>query len=50
MRTDSRDRFGTPIEKRFSKKQIKNLMKKCGLEKIKFKNEDPYWLSIGYRE
>ena len=50
MRTDSRDRFGTPIAKRFSKKQIYNLMKKSGLEKIKFKNGNPYWLSIGYKK
>ena len=50
MRTDSRDRFGTPIEKRFSKKQIYNLMKKSGLEKIKFKNGNPFWLSIGYKK
>ena len=50
MRTDARDRFGTPIEKRFSKKQVKDLMKKCGLEKIRFKSGNPYWLSIGYKK
>ena len=42
--------FHAPIEKRFSKKQIYNLMKKSGLEKIKFKNGNPFWLSIGYKK
>ena len=38
MRTDSRDRFGTPLEKRFTKKEIYKMMKQSGLERIKFKN------------
>ena len=50
MRTDSRDRFGTPVEKRYSKKQIFEMMKKANLEKIKFKNSTPYWTVIGFKK
>ena len=50
MRTDSLDRFGTKVEKRFSKKQIENLMKNSGLIKIKFSNEAPFWCAIGYKK
>lgn len=50
MRTDARDRFGTPLEKRFSKKEIYKMMKDSGLEKIKFRNGPPFWTAIGYKK
>ena len=50
MRTDSRDRFGTPLEKRYSKKEIYEMMKKAGLKKIKFKNSVPFWTVIGHKK
>lgn len=50
MRTDSRDRFGTPLEKRYSKKEIYHMMKKAGLEKIKFKNTVPFWTVVGHKK
>ena len=50
MRTDSRDRFGTPFEKRYSKNDIYQMMKTSGLEKIKFKNSVPFWTVIGYKK
>lgn len=49
MRTDALDRFGTRLEQRFSRKQIKNMMEQAGLEKIKFSDAEPYWCAIGYR-
>ena len=49
MRTDSRDRFGTPFEKRYSKNDINKMMKESGLEKIQFKNSVPFWTVIGYK-
>ena len=49
MRTDSLDRFGTKLEKRFSKKDIENLMKKSNLENITFLNSEPYWVALGYK-
>lgn len=36
MRTDSLDRFGTRLEKRFTKNQIESMMLNAGLGKIKF--------------
>ena len=50
MRTDSRDRFGTPLEKRFTKKEIFKMMEMSGLEKIKFKNSIPFWTAIGFKK
>lgn len=50
MRTDSRDRFGTPLEKRFTKKEIYKMMQDTGLEKIEFKNSVPFWTAIGYKK
>lgn len=50
MRTDSRDRFGTPIESRFSKSQIKRMMYDAGLEKISFSNNTPFWCVVGYKK
>ena len=50
MRTDSRDRFGTPLEKRFTKKEIFKMMKQSGLEKISFKNSVPYWTAVGFKK
>jgi ubiquinone/menaquinone biosynthesis C-methylase UbiE len=50
MRTDALDRFGTPLEKRFTKKQIYLMMKSSKLEKIKFKNTIPFWTVIGFKK
>lgn len=50
MRTDSRDRFGTKIEYRFSKNQINQLLKKNGLCRIRFSDDEPYWCAVGYKK
>ena len=50
MRTDSRDRFGTNLEKRYTKKQIIDMLKKAGLHRIKFSNNAPYWCAIGFKK
>ena len=50
MRTDSRDRFGTPLEKRFTKKEIYKMMKESGLMNIKFKDGEPFWTAIGFKK
>jgi len=47
MRTDARDRFGTPLEKRFSKCQIKKMMENAGLNNIRFSDAAPYWCAVG---
>jgi len=48
MRTDALDRFGTRLEKRFTRKQIRCMMEAAGFERIAF-SESPCWCAIGYR-
>lgn len=50
MRTDALDRFGTKIEKRFSKKEIKTLMNDAGLDFIEFRDGEPFWCAVGIRK
>jgi len=40
MRTDARDRFGTPLERRFSRKQITEMMEGAGLVDVHFSDAD----------
>jgi len=49
MRTDSRDRFGTPLEQRFSQVQIKGMMEEAGLENISFSDHAPFWCAVGFK-
>jgi ubiquinone/menaquinone biosynthesis C-methylase UbiE len=48
MRTDALDRFGTRIEKRFTREQIKRMMEAAGLQRIEF-SESVCWCAVGYR-
>lgn len=47
MRTDARDRFGTPLERRFSKTEISDMMKEAGLENVRFSDSAPFWCVVG---
>ncbi|MBX2958858.1 MAG: class I SAM-dependent methyltransferase [Flavobacteriales bacterium] len=47
IRNDALDRFGTPLEQRFSKIQIEQMMLKSGLTKIVFSDNEPYWHVLG---
>lgn len=49
MRTDALDRFGTSLEKRFTKKEIQGMMENCGLENIIF-SETSFWTAVGYKK
>ena len=50
IRNDSLDRFGTPLEKRFSRDQIRQMMTACGLHNIVFSEKEPYWHAIGQKK
>ena len=50
MITDSLDRFGTKLEKRFTKNEIKKMMIESGLYNIKFRDNSPFWIGIGYKK
>lgn len=47
VRNDALDRFGTTLEQRFSREQIKQMMEQCGLSQIRFSDRSPYWHVIG---
>jgi len=49
LRTDALDRFGTSLEKRFTKNQIKEMMIQSGLERIAFRDKEPFWCAVGYK-
>jgi ubiquinone/menaquinone biosynthesis C-methylase UbiE len=49
MRTDSLDRFGTKLEKRFSRGEITKMLLDANLEDIVFSDSHPYWCAVGYK-
>ena len=50
MRTDALDRFGTQLEKRYSKAEIYKLLSNSGFTNIKFSNNTPYWTCVGIKK
>jgi SAM-dependent methyltransferase len=46
MRNDALDRFGTRLEKRFTKSEIREMMELAGLENIRF-SETSFWTAVG---
>lgn len=49
MRTDSLDRFGTALEKRYSKSEIVALLESAGFHRIRFSPVQPYWTVVAER-
>ncbi len=49
MRTDARDRFGTPLEQRFNRRQISDMMERSGLKDICFSSGEPFWCVVGVK-
>ncbi len=49
MRTDALDRFGTRLEQRFTKKEIKMMMLEAGCCDIRFSDSPPYWCVCAVR-
>jgi ubiquinone/menaquinone biosynthesis C-methylase UbiE len=47
MRTDALDRFGTRLEHRFSRDEIRSMMLACDLVDIRFSDETPFWVACG---
>ena len=50
LRNDALDRFGTKLEQRLSKNQIRNLLINNGFSDINFSNSEPYWCAISYKK
>jgi len=49
MRTDARDRFGTPLEQRFSRAQIHQMCTAAGLADLRFSPRAPFWCVVGFK-
>jgi 2-polyprenyl-3-methyl-5-hydroxy-6-metoxy-1,4-benzoquinol methylase len=49
MRTDARDRFGTPLEQRFTRKEISAMLDAAGLGDVRFSEHAPYWCAAGIK-
>jgi ubiquinone/menaquinone biosynthesis C-methylase UbiE len=49
MRTDALDRFGTALEQRFTRAQIRQMMEAAGLQDVAFSDELPYWCAVGWK-
>lgn len=47
IRNDALDRFGTPLEQRFSREEIKLMMERSGLTDIRFSENPGYWHAVG---
>jgi len=43
IRNDALDRFGTPLEKRFSRTEIEKMLKEAGFTDVIFSESTPYW-------
>lgn len=49
MRTDTRDRFGTRLVKRFRRNEIETMLKLAGFTDIRFSETQPYWCAVGVK-
>jgi len=49
MRTDTLDRFGTRLERRFTRAEIEQMMRAAGLREIQFSEQAPFWCAMGCR-
>jgi ubiquinone/menaquinone biosynthesis C-methylase UbiE len=50
MSTDALDRFGTRLEKRFTRPEMKQMMEAASLENIRFSEEFPFWCAVGFKK
>lgn len=49
MRTDALDRFGTRLERRFTRREIENMLRQAGFGDIRFSENPPYWCAVGVK-
>jgi ubiquinone/menaquinone biosynthesis C-methylase UbiE len=49
MRTDALDRFGTTLEQRFTREQIKTMLEQAGCGDVVFRDGEPYWCAVGIK-
>ena len=49
MRNNCFDRFATPIEKRFTRDEIMDMLTSAGFERIGFSDDAPYWVALAFK-
>jgi ubiquinone/menaquinone biosynthesis C-methylase UbiE len=49
LRTDALDRFGTRLEQRFSRVEIRSMLEDAGFTDIRFSDKPPYWCAVGIK-
>ncbi len=49
MRTDALDRFGTRLERRFTRAQIQAMFEATGLVDVQFSAAAPFWCAVGVK-
>ena len=50
LRTDALDRFGTRLEQRFTKDEIKKMLSDAGFSRMEFSNKEPFWTVLAFKE
>ena len=50
MRTDALDRFGTRLEKRFTRRQIRAMLEAAEFGDIRFSEQAPFWVAVGIKK
>jgi SAM-dependent methyltransferase len=50
MRTDALDRFGTRLEHRFRRQEIKAMLQSAGFTNIRFSDTQPFWCAVGIKK
>ena len=46
IKNDALDRFGTPLEQRFSKRELIEILESCGMEDVVVSDGLPYWHAV----
>ena len=49
MRTDALNRFGTRLEQRFTREEIRQMLESAGLSDVHFSDHAPYWCAVGIK-
>lgn len=47
MRTDALDRFGTRLERRFTRVQLAEMLERAGFVNVRFSEGPPFWCAVG---
>jgi ubiquinone/menaquinone biosynthesis C-methylase UbiE len=49
LRTDALDRFGTRLERRFTQREIEEMLRSAGFEGTRFSDRQPFWCAVAYK-